>query len=94
MGTREPLVLANHHRCVYESGLWVRLIARRKALDSGRGPNEWSGGERKRWTKGSKFRDLLWATSTVTHFQNQGQGVRALARMHTNTHTNQKVGYA
>ena len=45
MGTMEPLVLANHHRCLYESALWVRLIASKKALDSGRSPE--GGGERK-----------------------------------------------
>lgn len=48
MGTREPLALANHHRCVYESALWVRLIASKKALDSGRGPGEW----RRWWGRG------------------------------------------
>lgn len=59
MGTREPLALANHHRCVYESALWVRLIASKKALDSSRGPGEWwwwggGGGGRKKETVGQE----------------------------------------
>ncbi len=33
--------------------------------------------------RGSKFRDLLWATSTVTHFQNQ---VRGRELLHTHRH--------
>lgn len=40
MATREPLALANHHRCVYGSALWGRLIADEKALDSSRGPTD------------------------------------------------------
>lgn len=83
MGTMEPLVLANHHRCLYESALWVRLIASKKALDSGRSPEGGGGWGTKGVDNGSKVRDLLRATSTVTQFRLMVKGKSSRTHTHT-----------
>ena len=87
MGTMESLVLANHHRCLYESALWVRLITSKKALDSGRSPEGGGGWGMKAVDKGSKVRDLLRATSTVTQFRLMVKGESSHTHTHTHTHT-------
>lgn len=78
----EPLVLANHHRCLYESALWVRLIASKKALDSGRSPEGgWGvGNERGRqWVKGQRPAQGNFYCNSI---QTNGKG-KELSHTHT-----------